>query len=352
MKNKWKQNFFYLVLKQEWAFYMDIAVYIMSVIIAQRGFYNPTLADGTKLELYLKPCWLWQVCAVAITLGWINLLVYMRQMSLFGRYIIILNDILYTFISFVVIFVIFVTSFTFGFHVLLYSEGGQFATFKDAFLKTLIMMSGEFDYGDIFYPEDAASAPYPGMTYAFFIVFFILLALILLNLLVGLSVSDVNIFVEVADLKRMSMRLKFVLNMERLLNSRIINSIRTVWEKYIKKLKFLKSEKMSSNVTKESVEHDDHSSKMWKQVIATNVQEEKKNDFEELKHKSDKIEEKLKDLEDEAKRDHNRRKKELEETISQFKESLFQDKSKDIDERKLEVDRTITFMQQLGKLLL
>ena len=323
-----------------------MAVYILSVIIAQRGYYNPVMMDGTQLELYLKPCWVWQMSAAVITLAWINLLVYMRQVPLFGRYIIILNDIIYTFLQFVVIFIIFIISFTFGFRVLLYANVGEYDTFKDGFLKTMIMMAGEFDYGNLFYGEDGDTTPaYPGLLYAFFVLFFVLLALLLLNLLVGLSVSDVSTFVEVADLKKMSMRLKFVLNMERFLNSWVINSIRKAFPRI---LKLFRSKKLGTKIKKKDVNVDDHRSKMWKQIITKDLKEDKEKDMEELKMKARGIEEKLKEMEKAAENDHIKRREELQTTIEKFKSSLEEKLRKEEEDRSAEVGRTITFMNNLG----
>ena len=85
-------------------------------------------------------------------------------------------------------------------------------------------MSGEYDYGDIFYPGpnadgSAATFPvYPDITLAFFIVFFILLSIILINLLLALSVKVSQSHEKVAFLARMSLRLKFLLDVEELVN--------------------------------------------------------------------------------------------------------------------------------------
>ena len=368
MKQKVKSsNVFYLLLKQEWGFYIDLTVYILSVIIAYSGFYNPTLNNGLKLETYLKPCWVWRTCAVTITMAWINLLVYMRQMAIFGKYIIILNDIIYTFIKFVVIFIIFVTSFTFGFHVLLKGGGGggKFDNFRDAFMKTMMMMSGEFDYGDIFFPEDGPStAPFPDLSYAFFLIFFILLALLLINLLVGLSVNDVAIFVEVASLKKMSMRLKFCLNIERLTKNWIVVGIKKGIYFCFGKRDFLKQKKIGDKVKEMKEEKEDPRSRMWKQVIRENDREEKKNEIEELRDKTDGIEKKvvriksdmeitlkkLKEIDDEARRNHDKRKSEMQNMMVEFKTAIDERKDQENMERALEVDRTIKFMENLGKL--
>ena len=64
------------------------------------------------------------------------------------------------------------------------------------------MMSGEFDYADIFFPH----APFPGVTYIIFIMFFLFISIIMINLLVGLTVDDVTILLITAGLKKRSMR--------------------------------------------------------------------------------------------------------------------------------------------------
>ena len=278
-------QFLYILLKREWAFVFDFLVYLLAVITASKGFDNFPLDEtflldperSRILETYIKPCWVWKMLAFVITLGWINLLCYLRQIYL-GKYIIILNDIIYTFVSFVTIFAIFIISFTFGFHVLLYSQGDfqEFMTFKDSFMKTMIMMSGEFDYGGIFYPDGAPGPPFPNFTYAFFIIFFILLALILLNLLVGLSVSDVTNFVELAELKKMSLRLKFVLDTESFLNSFIGFQLRKI-------IFFIPNKKIGTLVEEEEQFLDVHEFKMWKQVVV----KKKENEIDELKEHID-----------------------------------------------------------------
>ena len=187
-----------------------MAVYIF--YSRKRDDENPSVFD----LLELQSCNHWRVYAIAITLAWINLIVYMRQIELIGKHIIILSDILSTFVTFLGVFAIFIIAFTFGFYVLLYSTDKPFMTLQDTFLKTLIMMSGEFDYGDIFYSGDGGP-PFPLLTYFFFIVFFLLLNLIFLNLLIGLSVNDVNVYFERAEIQKVSMRLDFVVTAELLI---------------------------------------------------------------------------------------------------------------------------------------
>jgi hypothetical protein len=57
--------------------------------------------------------------AVLLPVAWLNLLPYMRQLPVVGQYIIIFHDVLITFISFILVFFIFVLSFALGFYLLL-----------------------------------------------------------------------------------------------------------------------------------------------------------------------------------------------------------------------------------------
>ena len=167
----------------------------------------------TAIYSHLPPqCRVWQVSAVVLTLAWINLLIYMRQIPVLGKYITIFHDVLYTFLKVTIIIIIFLVAFALGFHVLLaYQE--PFSRVEFSLLKVAIMMSGEFDYSDI--GLDSGDVPFKSVTYLLFIVFFVLVSIITLNLLVGLTVDDIQTFLDEADLKNLQLKLRFVLGMEK-----------------------------------------------------------------------------------------------------------------------------------------
>ena len=91
-----------------------------------------------------------------------------------------------------------------------------------------IMTAGEIDYSEIFFKDnpplgfakewdqDWESVPFPFITYGMFLVFFFFVSIVALNVLVGLTVDDIRNFLENADLRKLTMRLKFILAMERL----------------------------------------------------------------------------------------------------------------------------------------
>ena len=92
----------------------------------------------------------------------------------------------------------------------------------------MLMISGEIDYSEIFFKDnpplafgdewdqDWESVPFPFITYGLFLVFFFFVSIVALNVLVGLTVDDIRNFLENADLRKLTMRLKFILAMERL----------------------------------------------------------------------------------------------------------------------------------------
>lgn len=64
----------------------------------------------------------------------------------------------------------------------------------EVLVKTVMMMSGELEYEDIFYNNtEEHPIQYPLTAYAMFLIFTLLVTVILTNLLVGLAVSDIQV---------------------------------------------------------------------------------------------------------------------------------------------------------------
>ena len=88
------------------------------------------------------------------------------------------------------------------------------------------MVSGEIEYGDIFFKDrppigfgkdwdqDWEKVPFPVVTYSMFIAFVIVVTFLAFNVLVGLTVDDIRKFLEDADLRNVRMRLEFICQME------------------------------------------------------------------------------------------------------------------------------------------
>ena len=108
------------------------------------------------------------------------------------------------------------------------------------------------------------------------------------------------------------MRLKFVLNMEHFQRQwAFVLSLLNIGQQQFSSVSYVKEKDLSV---------DQHRGKMWKQVISEKVQDDKKNDIQELKQKTDKIEEKIQDLEKKL----QQRTEEIEEKIDGLEKKLIQ----------------------------
>ena len=157
-------------------------------------------------------CRVWQLSALVLTLAWINLLVYMSHFPVFGKYITIFQDVLNTFLKVTFIIVIFLVAFALGFHVLLANQE-PFNRVEFSLLKVAMMMSGELDYDGI--GLDSGDVPFRSATYLLFIFFFASVSIMALNLLVGLSVYDIQTFLDEADVKDIQRKLRYALGLEK-----------------------------------------------------------------------------------------------------------------------------------------
>ena len=124
-------------------FLFDALVYTLALFVAS---YNLLWTPNSCLH--------WKICAATITLAWINLLFNMRLLHGIGKYVILFQDVIFTFFAVSIVFVIMIIGFAFSFHLLL-SNRQEFQTPYDAMLKTFMMMSGIYliiclSYHDIF----------------------------------------------------------------------------------------------------------------------------------------------------------------------------------------------------------
>ncbi len=68
------------------------------------------------------------------------------------------------------------------------------------------MMIGEFEFEAIFFPKE--NLAFPISTTLLFILFLVIMAIIIMNLLVGLAVDDIKAVQEQAVLKRLAMQVR------------------------------------------------------------------------------------------------------------------------------------------------
>ncbi|CAD5125769.1 DgyrCDS13980 [Dimorphilus gyrociliatus] len=94
-----------------------------------------------------------------------------------------------------------------------------FESFGISIVKTFVMMTGEFDFNDMFfaYKQDSGKeylVNFPESTYIVFTIFLVFMPIIVMNLLTGLAVDDVNKLRERAHLEVQRLRIELILDLD------------------------------------------------------------------------------------------------------------------------------------------
>ncbi|XP_067049297.1 transient receptor potential cation channel subfamily A member 1 homolog [Acropora muricata] len=192
-----------------WENLLEWAVYILAIIFVADEF-DVSLANKVTSDKRT-------VGALSIFFSWMSLVLFIRKFPKLGIYVVMFTSILYTFMKFFIIYVLFIIAFGLAFYTLLDDKQSGFSSPGRSFVKTAVMMIGEFDFDDAF----NSNVTVPGVTWFLFIVFVIVMTLILMNLLIGLAVDDIKGVQEQAVLERQAMLVDLAMDVEKALPRKI-----------------------------------------------------------------------------------------------------------------------------------
>jgi transient receptor potential cation channel subfamily A protein 1 len=99
-----------------------------------------------------------------------------------------------------------------------FSSCPEFADPWRALVKTTVMMMGEFEYGDLF--ADQSLGVERATSRVIFLMFIILTSIVLMNLMVGLAVSDIQILQTESHARKLEKQADFLGQLEKVLTSR------------------------------------------------------------------------------------------------------------------------------------
>ncbi|XP_066929827.1 transient receptor potential cation channel subfamily A member 1 homolog isoform X2 [Clytia hemisphaerica] len=188
--------------------WMEWLIYLLAIFFVREDYdWVTTSTSLCQLDSYFI-----NIGALTIFLAWIDLLLFIQKFPSLGIYVVMFTDVTKTFLKFSITFILFVLAFGFSFFFLI---GDKFLTFSNtgrSFLKTIVMMIGEFDYDNIF--SEAGYKP-PTATWILFFFFVIIMTILLMNLMVGLAVDDIKGVLDMAVLNRVAMQVHLVLDVEK-----------------------------------------------------------------------------------------------------------------------------------------
>ncbi|XP_076164401.1 transient receptor potential channel pyrexia-like isoform X2 [Ptiloglossa arizonensis] len=165
--------------------------------------------------------WQHHVAALGILLIWIELMMVVGRFPMFGLYIQMFTQVSINFFKFLGAYICLIIGFSFGFSVL-HKNYKSFTNPLIGLLKTIVMLSGELEFEDVFFDEDAPIL-YSGTAHLMLLSFVILVTVILTNLMMGLAVSDIQELRRCARLDRLVRRAELVAHLESMLFSKLLD---------------------------------------------------------------------------------------------------------------------------------
>ncbi|XP_077977720.1 transient receptor potential cation channel subfamily A member 1 homolog [Glandiceps talaboti] len=196
-------------------------IFILSLLFVA-NFVEEQHTSGLRYE------WQWYCGVFAIFFAWLDLIIFIRKLAYVGIYVVMFIDVFKTFCRFSIILILFLMAFALSFYALLMNQP-TFSSPGYALMKTFVMMTGEFDYDEIFHAttyldeiernEDvfAEMIWYEALTYIMFAIFLVIAAILIMNLLVGLAVDDIKGVQEQAVLKKHALQVELALDVEQML---------------------------------------------------------------------------------------------------------------------------------------
>ncbi|XP_065161233.1 transient receptor potential cation channel subfamily A member 1 isoform X2 [Atheta coriaria] len=213
------------IYQQKYLYFLDPinlvswVLYTSSIIMV-----GPIFIEGTPDVQY-------SCASLTVFLSWLNLLLLLQRFDQVGIYVVMFLEILQTLIKVLMVFSILIIAFGMAFYILL--SRGQHVSFKTipmSLVRTFSMMLGEIDflgtYVQPFYSQAAPrTLPFPLPTFLMLGIFMVLMPILLMNLLIGLAVGDIESVRRNAQLKRLAMQVVLHTELERKLPQMLLEKV-------------------------------------------------------------------------------------------------------------------------------
>ncbi|VDH91361.1 transient receptor potential cation channel subfamily A member 1 [Mytilus galloprovincialis] len=195
----------------EWVLYVSSALFVTPVLFGYSDHLNT------------------EAGAIAIFLAWFNCLLFLQRFDVFGIYVIMFLEILRTLLQALCVFSLLFVAFGLSFFLLLRHEISEaYSTPGLSILRSAMMML-ELDYmvsfNEPYTDSDDRTLPYKAPTMILLIVFVLIMPILLMNLLIGLAVGDIEAVQKDATLKRLAMQVELHTDFERRLPQKLLERV-------------------------------------------------------------------------------------------------------------------------------
>ena len=99
----------HMVYLTDWENWIEVILFISSILFASGAYVQCCVCVEN---------WQWQLGALSIFLAWLDLVLFMKKLPLFGVYVVMYIQIIYTFLRFAFVAVLFIVAFGISFYML------------------------------------------------------------------------------------------------------------------------------------------------------------------------------------------------------------------------------------------
>ncbi|KAG8236536.1 hypothetical protein J437_LFUL015810 [Ladona fulva] len=207
---------------KQFEMWVNLITAIASIVIAAySGFDVNTEETETRIRgiesLNENYNWLVHVTSYTILLSWAELMLLIGRFPTWGSHALLFYAVFKNVLKVLLAFSCLILGFSLSFFVQFRKqEPESFGDPWKAFVRTIVMMMGEFEYLDLFKKDGKDSVSYLHITSrVIFLGFVVLASIVLVNLMVGLAVSDTQALRSEGEARRLLKQAEFVAHLER-----------------------------------------------------------------------------------------------------------------------------------------
>ncbi|KAG7213479.1 hypothetical protein KM043_002750 [Ampulex compressa] len=212
---------------KEFETWLSFTCATVSLVISVAGDYAQEIVIRPREGILNGPQhpsqWVLHSISVAILLGWLQMMLLIGRFPMWGYYALMFSTVLKNVLKVLLAFVCLIVGFALSFAVLFHGND-QFRDSWRAVVKTVVMMMGEYEYEDLFSSERNESSFLPATSRVVFLAFVMLASIVLMNLMIGLAVNDIQGLEKEGHIRRLLKQAEFVAHLERVMSHGIFRS--------------------------------------------------------------------------------------------------------------------------------
>jgi ankyrin repeat protein len=177
--------------------------------------------------LFINENYNWQshVAAFAVLFAWVNVMLLLGQLPVLGSYIAMYIKVQKEFLKLFIAYACLLIGFTLSFCVIFPAKSYfQYPTYS--FIQVTALMIGSVEYNDLIFENKTSEFMLETSAHIMFLIFMLFVTIIMMNLLVGIAVRDIQGLQKTAGLSKLVRQTKLIYGIElSLLNSWLPNYI-------------------------------------------------------------------------------------------------------------------------------